>query len=118
MIYLWVPLIGFFGGIVGGLFGVGGGALYVPLLMMLCGFDIHMAIGTSFAIVLPVALMGGWQNTLSGMMAWKYVPVMAIFALAGAWLGAKLSLGMDALLLRRLFALFLVGVALKLFLTK
>ena len=90
----------------------------MPLLMIACGVDIHAAIGTSFAIMLPVTIIAGTKNAVAGTIAWEYVPLIVLFAVIGAWFGAKISIGMDAVLLRRLFALMLFVISLKLFFMK
>jgi uncharacterized protein len=118
MTYLLLALIGFLGGISSGLFGVGGGLVFVPLLMLLRAFDPHVAIGTSLAIVVPTAIAALLKHSSAGMVDWKVVPVIVVFAFAGAWLGASLSLQIDSQLLKRIYAVFLVAVALKIFFTK
>jgi uncharacterized membrane protein YfcA len=110
MHYLFVSFIGLFGGIAGGLFGIGGGTLYVPLLMIACGVDIHAAIGTSFAIMLPVTIVAGTKNAMAGMIAWKYVPLIVLFAVVGAWFGAKISIGMDDVLSWCIWKCVLLGL--------
>jgi hypothetical protein len=111
-------LIGILGGFLGGLFGVGGGTIFVPLLMFLKGFDAHRAIGTSFLIIIFTALSGAFFNARAGMVDWKAAFILGAFSLVGAWLGTKLSLRLDALMLQRLFAVFLVAIAVKMFFFK
>lgn len=118
MTYVLLALIGFLGGISSGLFGVGGGLVFVPLLMLLRAFDPHMAIGTSLAIVVPTAIAALLKHQSADMVDWKVVPVIVLFAIAGAWLGASLSIQMDSQLLKRVYAVFLVAIALKIFFTK
>ena len=111
-------LIGILGGFLGGLFGVGGGTIFVPLLMFLKGFDIHRAIGTAFVIIIFTALSGAIFNGRAGMVDWKAAILVGAFSLLGAWLGTKLSLKLDVVMLQRLFAVFLVAIAIKLFFFK
>lgn len=118
MNFLVILLIGLLGGVLGGLFGVGGGIVFVPLLVFLCHVNEHAAVGTSFAIIIPVVLTGLWMNQSSGTVHWRLAIPLGLCAAAGAWLGSKLSLQMDLVLLRRLFAILLLGVAVKMFLTK
>ena len=110
--------IGILGGFLGGLFGVGGGTVFVPLLMLLKGFDIHRAIGTSLLIIIFTALAGAVFHGKAGMVDWKAAIVLGIFSVLGVWLGTKLSLKLDAVMLQRFFAVFLVAVAVKLFFFK
>ncbi|HTL48381.1 MAG TPA: sulfite exporter TauE/SafE family protein [Verrucomicrobiae bacterium] len=115
MTWLWLALIGAFGGICSGLFGVGGGLIFVPLLVFLLHFDVHLAIGTSLAVILPTAFSGLTRFAASGHVNWKAALMVAAFAIIGAWIGAGLSLKLSSLLLRRLFAVFLALVAIKMF---
>ena len=118
MSYVIIALIGILGGISSGLFGVGGGILFVPLLMLLRNFNPHLAIGTSLAVIVPTAFMAAFRHSLAGMVDWKTVTILALFAIAGAWLGSELSLKLGTALLRRFYALFLLLMAVKLFFQK
>lgn len=111
-------LIGIIGGFLGGLFGVGGGIIFVPLLMLLKGFDVHRAVGTSLLIIIFTALSGAFFHGKAGMVDWKAAVILGIFSILGVWLGTKLSLKLDAVMLQRLFAVFLVALAIKLFFFK
>ena len=111
-------LIGVLGGFLGGLFGVGGGTIFVPLLMLLKGFDIHRAVGTSLVIIMFTALSGAFFHGRAGMVDWRAAVIFGIFSVLGAWLGTKLSLKLDVVMLQRLFALFLVAIAVKMFFFK
>lgn len=111
-------LIGVLGGFLGGLFGVGGGTVFVPLLMFLKGFDIHRAVGTSLVIIIFTALAGAFFHGKAGMVDWKAALLLGIFSALGVWLGTRLSLKLDAATLQRVFAVFLVAVAVKMFFFK
>lgn len=115
---LILALIGVFGGLASGLFGVGGGLVFVPLLVMLKKMGLHQAIGTSIVAVVPTAFMASLRHAGSGNVDWKTAFWISLFALAGAWLGAGFSLQMDAAALRRFYAVFLLFVAVKLFFQK
>lgn len=111
-------LIGVLGGFLGGLFGVGGGTIFVPLLMLLKGFDVHRAIGTSLLIIIFTALSGALFHGKAGMVDWKAAVILGIFSVVGVWLGTKLSLKLEAVMLQRIFAVFLVVIAVKIFFFK
>jgi len=115
MPYFEIALIGILGGLVSGLFGVGGGVLFVPLLIILRHFNPHLAIGTSLAVIVPTALIAAYRHSLAEMIDWKTALLLALFAILGAWLGSEISLKLDTVLLRRLYAVFLSVLALKLF---
>jgi len=118
MAYAVIAIIGLLGGMMSGLFGVGGGAVFVPLLILLRAWDPHMAIGTSLAVVVPTALVGSLIHGRAGMIDWRSAALIIAFALVGAWLGSTLSLKMPVLILRRCFAAFLFVMAFKLFFQK
>ena len=111
-------LIGILGGLSSGLFGVGGGLVFVPLLVMLKKMNLHHAIGTSIAIVIPTSIMSTLCHAGAGNVDWKVAAWVTVFALAGAWMGSSLSIQMDAVSLRRFYAAFLLCVAAKLFFQK
>lgn len=115
MPYLVLALTGLLGGISSGLFGVGGGVVFVPFLIILAGFNTHLAIGTSIAVIIPTAIMGAYRHATAGMIDWKTAGFLVLFAILGAWIGSGLSLKLDVSLLRKCYGVFLLLVSLKLF---
>jgi len=100
-------------GVASGLFGVGGGVLLVPLLVLLFGFEQHDAQGTSLvALVPPTGLLAFLNYAAAGEVSWTVglwiMPGVFFGALAGTRLAQKLSSGR----LRRVFAVlvFVIGV--------
>jgi len=110
----WIVLIGLFGGVMSGLLGVGGGLIFVPLMTFLLGFTIHQAVGTSLLIIIPTSLIGVWAHAAQGHVQVKTALLIASVAILGAWFGAYLSGKIDPILLKRIFAAFLVLIAIKL----
>ncbi|MFB3049618.1 MAG: sulfite exporter TauE/SafE family protein, partial [Acidimicrobiia bacterium] len=90
---------------------IGGGVIYVPVLVVLFSFDQHMAQGTSLAIILPTAVVATVAHTRLGNVRWRLAIPVAVVGIAGAALGAWIALSLDADLLRRLFGVFLLLVA-------
>ena len=115
MPYLIMSLIGILGGLASGFFGVGGGLIFVPLLILLRKHDPHLAIGTSLAVIVPTAAIAAYRNFRSGLIDWKAVLIVTAFAMIGSWIAAGISIQMDIALLKKFFAAFLVLVALKMF---
>ena len=115
MVYFIVAFIGILGGLASGLFGVGGGLIFVPLLILMRGIDPHVAIGTSLAAIVPTAVVGACRHFNSGMIDWKTGLLLVLFAAIGAWIGAGLSIRLDTVMLRKLFAVFLLAVSFKMF---
>ena len=110
-----IGIIGLTGGFVSGLFGVGGGVLFVPLLVLFLNMNLHLAIGTSLAVIVPTALVAAIRHFSERSVDLKVALALALCAMVGAWLGAGISLRLDLVLLRRLFALFLFVLAVRLF---
>lgn len=116
--WLIVALIGVSAGVASGLFGVGGGLVIVPLLTMVTKLDIHHAIGTSLAIIVPTAAVAAFRHHASGNVEWRYVFIVALFAMIGSLLGAQLATILSSPVLKKVFAVFLVIVAIRMLLTR
>src|SRR6059036_1067321 len=102
--------VGFVGGGLGGLIGLGGGFIMVPLLIYLFHISQHDAQGTSLAVLLPpVGILSVLQYWRAGHVD---VPV-AVWAAAG-YVGGGLAQLLGGAALRRVFALFLIVAALDL----
>ncbi len=109
---LWKVLVGGASvGLLTGILGVGGGFLIVPALVMLVGMPMHQAVGTSL-VVITMNSLSGFLGHLTGMTL--DLPLIAIFIAAGVvgtFAGARLGKRLDAILLRKAFALFVIGLA-------
>ena len=111
-----LAIIGCFGaGFLGGLFGVGGGILMVPLFYYGLKMNLNLAVGTSLAIIILIAISGTVKNIMAGNIHWHWVLIASVFVVIGSFLGASLSLKMDLNLLRKLFALMMTVIAIKMF---
>ena len=105
---------GLVAGFAGGLFGVGGGVLLVPVLTGVFGLTQHQAHGTSLAVLAATALPAVVVYALHGHVAWLTAAVVGVASLATAPLGARLASRLSGRALRRAFAVFLVLVAVRL----
>jgi len=117
MHYLIAGIIGLVSGIISALFGVGGGLIMVPLMMLLLSppiRDFKQAVGTSLAVIIPTALMGSWQHNKQENINWPTVFALVPTAIIGSYYGAKLVKIIPADDLKRWFGGFLVLVGLKL----
>lgn len=87
----WVfALIGVAGGILSGLFGIGGGIIMVPAFVAYAKMTQKMAAGTSLAAIVPVSAVGSISYALSGNVDWLAALLLAIGAIVGAQLGTYL----------------------------
>jgi uncharacterized protein len=107
-------LIGAAAGVLAGMFGIGGGLIIVPALVVLFGFKQHAAVGTSLgALLLPVGAIGAWVYWKNGNVNLRYSALLAAGLLVGAFLGAKLVEPVSDLTLRRMFGVFLLVVSVR-----
>jgi|SRR5579885_609685 len=108
--------IGIAAGVLGGFFGVAGGVVIVPALVMMLGMPQQTAIGTSLAALLPpVGLFGAIEYYRHGNVNFAYAMLLAGGLMIGAYLGSVLAVRISEETLRRAFAVFLAVVAARLF---
>ena len=113
MIVLYLVL-GLAAGVLSGLFGIGGGVVIVPALVLVARFSQLSAVGTSLgALLMPVGIFGALQYYRSGNLDVKASALIAVGLTAGVYLGAMIAPGIGPVTLRRLFAVFLVIVAIR-----
>ncbi|MDX2376795.1 sulfite exporter TauE/SafE family protein [Microbacterium sp. LRZ72] len=108
--------IGLFAGLLSGMFGVGGGVVIVPLLVLLLAYPQRLAAGTSLAAIVPIATVGVASYGLSGDVAWLQALILAAGAVVGAQIGAWLLPRVPVRALQLGFAVFLLAVIVSLFL--
>ena len=104
-------VLGFGAGALSGLFGVGGGILFVPTLALVVGLDQLGAQATSLAAMIPVVAFGAWQQHQAGNVRWRDGIALGLLSIVGVVGGAALATSLDEDLLRNLFAGFLLVVA-------
>ena len=113
-----IAIIGLVGGVLSGLFGIGGGLVIVPGLIILAGFSTTTAAGTSLAaLLLPVGLFGALEYYRAGQVDVRAALIIALGILVGAYFGARIGTSLDPVLAQRAFGIFLliVGVRLTVF---
>ncbi len=95
-------------GVLGGLFGVGGGILLVPLLVLLFHFEQHRAQGTSLvALVPPTGLLAFLEYYRAGHVDWRVGLLIIPGVFIGGVLGSRLAQRLTPTRMRRVFAIFL-----------
>jgi uncharacterized membrane protein YfcA len=108
--------IGLAAGIAGGMFGIGGGAIMVPAMVLLLGMDQKFATGTSIAAqVLPIGILAAAVYYRNGNLNIKHAIVIALGLVVGNFFGAIFSnqpyISSD--LIKKLYGLFLLGIGLR-----
>ncbi|MGL3151822.1 sulfite exporter TauE/SafE family protein [Microbacterium sp. A82] len=114
--YITFVIIGLVAGLLSGLFGVGGGTIIVPLLVLTLPFDQRLAAGTSLAAIVPTASVGVISYAASGSVAWIPALILAGGAVIGAQIGTWLLPRISQTALRWGFVGFLLLVIVSLFL--
>ena len=112
MSYVLAVVLGLAAGVLAGMFGVGGGILFVPALIAL-GLDQHDAIGTSLLAIIPTVAVGTWRQSRYGNVRWRAAAILGLVAAAAAQGGVALAEALPDATLRRLFAGLLVLVAIQ-----
>ena len=107
---LFAILLGLGAGVMSGLFGVGGGILFVPALLALHRSQLH-AEATSLAAILPTVGAGVWRQQLYGNVRWRAALIIGITSVAGVEAGVQVATSLPESTLRRLFAVLLFAVA-------
>lgn len=105
-------------GIIGGLLGIGGGVLLVPLLVYGFKLPIHQAIGTSLVVIIPTAISGSLVHISHSHVVFKYVLYLVVFTILGSFLGAQCAQFLPAPVLKKIFAIFLFVIAFKMLLAQ
>ena len=105
--------LGLFSGTLAATLGVGGGIIFVPVLVSAFGFTQLDAQGTSLAIIVPTAIVGMVTHAKAGRIDWPVVAVVATGGVFAAFAGAMSAQRMDEELLRRIFAFVLVILAVR-----
>jgi uncharacterized protein len=101
-------------GMLSGLFGVGGGTLFVPALVLLAGLGQLNAEATSLLAIVPVALVGSWLQSRDGAVRWGDAATIGIVSAAGAIAGAAVAETLSGRALRICFACVLTATAIQL----
>ena len=106
--------IGLAAGVLAGLFGLGGGIIIGPALILLAKFTPQTATGTSLgALLLPAGALGAWEYHRRGNLDIAASLWITLGLLFGAWAGARLAQTLSGPQLQRAFAIFLVLVAIR-----
>lgn len=104
-------LIGLFGGLAAGIFGIGGGIIMVPALVYWAGFSQHMATGTTLAVLLPpIGLAAAYEYYRHGNIDVRAALILAATMFVGSWLGAYFANRLDGNYLHLIFGIFVCSL--------
>ena len=98
-------------GVAAGLFGVGGGILFVPVLTLGLGLSQLHGEATSLLAIIPTAIAGTWTQQRFGNVRWFDALVIGVAAVAGVEVGVRIAESLPEHALRRLFGALMIGVA-------
>lgn len=104
--------VSFIAGLISGLIGVGGGILKVPLMVLLLGIPMDIAVGSS-ALMVGLTAAGGFAGHLTaGHWDWKTSLILGLAVFIGGQIGARQALALDKKKMKKLFGWFLLCIAL------
>ena len=108
-----VVALGVAAGAVAGMFGVGGGIIFVPTLTLILGMGQLEAEATSLLAIIPVAILGSWRQTRTGEVRWRAAVIMGLVSVVTAIIGALIADAAPERALRIGFAVILVATAIQ-----
>jgi uncharacterized protein len=109
-------ILGLAAGTASGLLGIGGAVVIIPALVFIFGFSQKMAQGTTLLLMVPpIGLLAALQYYRSGDVDLKAGAIIAALFFVGGFFGAKLAEHIDPALMRKIFAVCLAGISVKMF---
>lgn len=109
-----ILLIGLAAGMMSSLVGIGGGIVIVPALVLIFGLSQKMAQGTSLAMMLPpIGVLAVINYNRQGYVDFKIAGILCLSFILGSYWGSKVVLGLDAMLVKKIFAVFMIIIAVK-----
>lgn len=111
--------IGLIAGVLGGLLGIGGAVIIIPALVLFLGYSQYEAQGTTLAmLLLPVSALAAFQYYRGGYVDVRAALIMGVMFLVGGYVGARLATQMPVDLLKKIFAVVLIVIAVKMLFDK
>jgi len=112
-------VIGLMAGVFGGIFGIGGAIIMIPAMVYFLGVDQHTAQGTSLAVMLPpIGLFAAYNYYKAGQVNLWYAVIIAVSFMIGGYFGSKIALNLPEHIMKKVFGIFLIIMALRLIFTK
>jgi len=101
-------------GILSGMLGITGGIIKLPIMVLLCGVPMDIAVATSTVMVAVTALFGLAGHAIHGMVEWQIGLILAIAAVTGGLIGSNVSVSMNKNMLKRVFGVIVWLIAIRL----
>jgi len=102
-----IVVMGLAAGGLAGMFGVGGGLLLVPAMVVFLAVDQHVAQGTSLMVIVPTATLGAYRHWRTGFVDLRAAAILGLGGMVGAIVGTQAALVLDSATLRWLFIIYL-----------
>ncbi len=109
-----IVLVGVLGGLLAGIFGVGGGIVMVPLFVFMLGLDQRTAVTTSLLAIIPISILGALGYATGGAVAWHAGIIVGLGSIVGGQIGVRLLPHIPVPALQLLFSALLLYSAYKL----
>lgn len=109
-------IIGLVAGVAGGMFGIGGGAIMVPAMVLLLGMDQKFATGTSVAAqILPIGILAAIVYYRNGNLSIKYASIIALGLIVGNLFGALFANQpyISSEMMKKLYGVFLLIIGVR-----
>ena len=112
-------ILGVVAGICGGMFGIGGGVILIPALVLFFGLTQHQAQGTTLAILVPpIGLLAAMRYYQSGNAKLSIAAFVCIGFFIGGLIGANIAHSFSDIILKRMFGVFFLLISLQMIFTK
>jgi uncharacterized protein len=112
-------LVGLVTGALGGMLGLGGGLILIPAMIYIFGFSQHQAVGTSLAVMLPpIGMFAAYNYYKADQVNVKYALVLALAFMVASYFSSRWALKIPENTLKKVFSVFLLLVALRMFFSK
>ena len=112
-------IIGIFAGFASGMVGIGGGVVIIPALVFFLAMSQHQAQGISIGMMLmPVGFLAAYNYHNSGNFNFKYSAIIGATFIVGAYFGSMVSLNIDTVMMKRIFGVFMLILAIKMIMSK
>lgn len=119
MTVLLLLILGLLTGVLSGVIGIGGGIVMIPALVLLFNMSQQQAQGTTLAMMVPpIGILAALTYYKAGYVDLKIAGILCIGFLFGGLLGAKLALYIPSFYLKKIFAVILILIAIKMLISK